>query len=158
MRKTWSHSGLPLGRFPCTNSPYRRLFTIQPLAILMTCPSQCRRHCFTNVYTLKIPAHSRTTLFGTARWYQKCVGDNAYGTCSASSPAVRKGSRTHCSTGVCSGHRLYRPQSCQSVYPTQHLGERVGDCWTKVHKLTQHTAGGGRLQSWYHQPNSCGFV
>ena len=54
---------LPLGRFPCTNSPYRRSFGIRPSAILMTCPSQRRRHCFSNVYMLKIPAHSRTTLF-----------------------------------------------------------------------------------------------
>ena len=57
--------GLPLGRFPYTNSPYRRFFGIRSSAILMTCPSQCRCCCFSNVYTLKIPACSRTTLFGT---------------------------------------------------------------------------------------------
>ena len=57
--------GLLLGQFPCTNSPYRRSFGIQPSAILMTCLSQCRCHCFSNVYMLKNSAHSRTTLFGT---------------------------------------------------------------------------------------------
>ena len=57
--------GLPLERFPCTNSPYRRSFGIRPSAILMICPSQRRRRCFSNVYMLKIPARSRTTLFGT---------------------------------------------------------------------------------------------
>ena len=57
--------GLPRGRLPCTYSPCRRSFGIRPSAILTTCPSQCRRRCFSNVYMLKIPAHSRTTLFGT---------------------------------------------------------------------------------------------
>ena len=33
-----------------------------------------------------------------ARCCQKCIGDNTYGTCSASSPAIHKESRTHCST------------------------------------------------------------
>ena len=41
--------GLPLGQFPCTNSPYRRSSGIQPSAILTTCPSQHRHHCFSNV-------------------------------------------------------------------------------------------------------------
>ena len=57
--------GLPLGRFPCTYSPYRRSFGIQPSAILTICPSQCRHRCFSNVCMLKIPARSRTILFGT---------------------------------------------------------------------------------------------
>ena len=57
--------GLPLGQFPCTNSPYRISFGNWPSAILTTCPSQRRCRSFSNVYMLKIPAHSRTTLFGT---------------------------------------------------------------------------------------------
>ena len=57
--------GLPLGQFPCTNSPYRRYFGIRPSAVLTTCLSQHRHCCFGNVYMLKIPACSRTTLFGT---------------------------------------------------------------------------------------------
>ena len=109
-QRSWNSCSLPLWRFPCSNSPYRRSFGIRPSAILTTCPSQHRHHCFSNVYMLKIPAHSRTTLFGTLscqvipkmHWRQClhtciCLKTLQKFECSGSKPVVSKSWVPRCS-------------------------------------------------------------